>query len=328
MQLLSSEKLFKKAAELIVSKWSKLNSNEINDFFKYFQSTYLSERSFGWYEGHALGHPSTSNSIESTHRHIKLDKDLIVKKSLRHFLSCMERGLIYNWSMHYNPHENPNVRSFACKPTIETKDYLKAYDYNQLKRKVIGLDQPDKSIIYFTTASDYVGPFDKHICRALLVQYNDCNFDSFDKLIDLQKNIYMIKINFDQWELSECTCYFWLKNFKCKHVISISSLKKLCSFESVAMNLPLEPKKRRGRRKMRKGALGRDEVEENFLEDDEFQIEEYGLQTIAQVSSPKKTKSKIIITKAPKKITKKTLKSKTSPVIMKTRSSKRLRGNN
>ena len=79
---------------------------------------------------------------------------------------------------------------------------------------------------------------------------------------------------------------------------------------------------------MRKGALGRDEVEENFLEDDEFQIEEYGLQTIAQVSSPKKTKSKIILTKAPKKITKKTLKSKTSPVIMKTRSSKRLRGNN
>ena len=84
------------------------------------------------------------------------------------------------------------------------------------------------------------------------------------------------------------------------------------------MNLPLEPKKRRGRTKKRKIALCRDEVEENFLEDGEFQIEEYGIQTIAPILSPKKTatKSSIIKKKVPKP--KKT-------TVNPTRSSKRLR---
>ena len=63
------------------------------------------------------------------------------------------------------------------------------------------------------------------------------------------------------------------------------------------MNLPLEPKKRRGRTKKRKTALCRDEVEENFLEDGEFQIEEYGIQTIAPILSPKKTATKSSIIK-------------------------------
>lgn len=112
-------------------------------------------------------------------------------------------------------------------------------------------------------------------------------FVNFDALIDTQRKIYRTKINFEQWELSECSSYFWLKKFKCKHVISIASIKNLCSFESIAMNLPLEPKKTRGRRKIRRTALHRDEVEENFVEDDEFQIEEYGLQTIAPILSPK-----------------------------------------
>ena len=185
---------------------------------------------------------------------------------------------------------------------------------------MIAILQPDNTQIFFTASSSYSGTIDKHICRALLLQNNECNFDTFDNLIEVQQNIYFIKLNFVQWELSECTCYYWLKNFKCKHVISIAALKDLVSFESIAMNLPLEPKKRRGRRKMRKTALCRDEVEENIIEDTEFQLEEYGLQTIAPILSPKKKpaiRSAIVISKKANKV---------NNVPMKTRPGKRLRG--
>ena len=44
----------------------------------------------------------------------------------------------------------------------------------------------------------------------------------------------------------------------------------------------------------------RDEVEENFLDYGEFQIEEYGIQTIAAILSPKKTATKPKKTTGPK----------------------------
>ena len=89
-------------------------------------------------------------------------------------------------------------------------------------------------------------------------------------------------MNDKEWKLSNCNCYESLKNFKCDHIISIASIKKLVSFDCILLNLPLEPKKRRGRRKIRKTALQFDEKEEeHFISDDELQIEEYNLITTA-----------------------------------------------
>ena len=127
---------------------------------------YLSERSYGWYKGHAIGVPSNSNSIESTHKHMKTDPDLTSKKSLRHFLGSVEKGLIYNWSMNYNPDGNPNVKVFST-------------------------------------------------------DIEEFSFTSFDQLIECVMRLHLIKINVVQWQLSECSCYMWLKNFKCNHVIAV-----------------------------------------------------------------------------------------------------------
>ena len=130
---------------------------------------------------------------------MKLDKDLTTKMSLRHFINLVSRGLICNWSMHYNPTENPNVKTFANIPDIETKDYLKAYDYTQLN-KVIALEQPDKSTIFFTPSSKYSGPFDKNICRTLFDKINNCDFDTFDQLIKTHDDIHIVKMNDKEWK--------------------------------------------------------------------------------------------------------------------------------
>ena len=121
----------------------------------------------------------------------------------------------------------------------------------------------------------------KNLCRDYLKKNDQLDFSSFDQLEEHQQNLHTIKINQKQWQLSECTCYTWSKNLKCKHVIAIASRLNLCSFDQIAMNLPLEPKKRRGRRPKRGAALIRDDPIEQF--EDNLNIEEYGEETVAVI---------------------------------------------
>ena len=170
---------------------------------------YLSERSYGWFKGHAIGVPSNSNSIESTHKHMKTDPDLTSKKSLRHFLGSVEKGLIYNWSMNYNPDGNPNVKVFSTMPTISTTDWVNAYKWNQLKKKVISLKHGGHTLC-FTVAGDGDKILNKESCHKYLSDIEECSFTSFDQLIECVTSLHIIKINDIQWQLSESLCYMWL----------------------------------------------------------------------------------------------------------------------
>ena len=124
-----NENLFEQSIKLFLIKWRN-KSASIDEFLDYFKK-WCSGRSSGWYEGFDINAPSTSNAIESTHKHIKNDKDLVVKKPLRQFLPCVSSGLVHNWSMKYNADENPNVLEISSSPTISNKDWLEAFDWNQ-----------------------------------------------------------------------------------------------------------------------------------------------------------------------------------------------------
>ena len=84
---------------------------------------------------------------------MKTDPDLTNKKSLRQFLGSVEKGLIYNWSMNYNPDGNPNFKVFSTMPTNSTTDWVNAYKWNQLKKKVISLKHGGYTLC-FTVAGE------------------------------------------------------------------------------------------------------------------------------------------------------------------------------
>ncbi|RNA42707.1 hypothetical protein BpHYR1_017517 [Brachionus plicatilis] len=66
----------------------------------------------------------------------------------------------------------------------------------------------------------------------------------------------IIEINEQVWELSECSCQNWKKNYICKHVIGISY--KLYKFDTFpALDLNIEQNSKRGRRKKASSALQR-----------------------------------------------------------------------
>ena len=92
-----------------------------------------------------------------------------------------------SWSRHRN---HCDKKHYTDKATIDTKDYSIAYDHHRQNRKVIGLLQPENTQIVSTASSGYSGTIDKYICRSLLIQKNKSNFHIFDKLIDIQQNIW------------------------------------------------------------------------------------------------------------------------------------------
>lgn len=82
------------------------------------------------YKGHCDGLPSTSNALESKHRHIKAEPLLQQAKPLKQFLE-ISKFMIRNWSLDYKPdyyniqnntkYNNPNLKSFAYYPDYTEK---------------------------------------------------------------------------------------------------------------------------------------------------------------------------------------------------------------
>ncbi len=216
-------------------------------------------RSNDLYEGYAVDAPSTSNSIESTHKHIKTDKDLTTKKPLRQFLGVTSSGLIHNWSMKYNPEGNPNVLEFSKVPTLENKDWLEAFEWNKRNKRVISFAIEEKTYA-FTYAGEETGrtALNKEICRNFIMQQKLKAWNSFDHLIQARNSIHIIEVNKEDWKNSHCSCNKYLKQNKCKHIIAISAFIGLTSFDEIAMSLPLSKKVKRGRKPNRTPALIRE----------------------------------------------------------------------
>ena len=57
------------------------------------------------------------------------------------------------------------------------------------------------------------------------------------------------------WESSICSCYYWLKNRKCYHVVAAAYRVKLCNFSDICMDQLIEPNRKRGAPEKNKPAL-------------------------------------------------------------------------
>ena len=114
--------------------------------------------------------------------------------------------------------------------------------WNKKNKPVIKLDTKHGRI-YFTPAGNR-STLTKQECKEHLSAIENCAFDDFDTMMERVNSIHMIKIN--TFELSECNCFYWLKNFKCNHAIAIASRLGLCDFSAIIMTIPLERKRKIG----------------------------------------------------------------------------------
>ncbi|CAF0968553.1 unnamed protein product [Brachionus calyciflorus] len=119
----------------------------------------------------------------------------------------------------------------------------------------------------------YYCRFIEHGCRAALyledIGDNKCKFKESEQShsnhpeqISPKKKIFMKRSrcyekNPNNWKLSTCTCWYWLKNYYCCHTIACSYRLKLMNFNDIGMDIPLNNKLRKGAKKKKSSIRNR-----------------------------------------------------------------------
>jgi len=142
---------------------------------------------------------------------------------------------------------------------------------------------------YCTPSSDKIEELSSESCHeyfdSLKVVAETINFDEFNDYLKQSNKLHYISINETNWKLSKCSCWWWCKNFKCKHVIGICSRLKLLKFETVHKSIPIGKTRGPGRPKLTKSALQLQG--EEYVKSDE-ELDEENLKQSKEKKSKKK----------------------------------------
>ncbi len=288
MQASPTQEIFEAALALFKRKYAK------SEILKELESWWLRDEHNTWYEGFLVGLPSTSNNIESFHKNgLKVKSKLAKRQPTMQFLSDVV-GVIRNHSLDRTPTitdfngqlvANPNLQVFKAEPKITNEDYQEAHKWNTLAKEIRCYRG-----VYMIKAGKPETENDYKISRAECEQY----YGRLRKPTDLNDylenihGIHLIRIQTDNWKLSCCSCSYWLKNYKCSHVIAIATRLHLTSFESIFIDLPMEKKRKPGARKKSKPALVRQSIDPIIVTPRGIEFDEESDEEVEAVVQPKK----------------------------------------
>ncbi|CAF0939959.1 unnamed protein product [Brachionus calyciflorus] len=184
IQTLSSDILFNDAVKLFVLKYKRFKNAALNDFLSYFENEWVKKNS-GWYEGYAIGMPSTTNGLESSHEKIK--KSLQHKRlGLIEFLNECKNNLINFWS------QDRSASLFIRDP--DTEEFIE--------------NKRDKRIVhnhgsYFIKSGDEKDKPTKETIKEHLVKIEKQEWSSFVEMINIVYDFYKVEINLENWKLMD-----------------------------------------------------------------------------------------------------------------------------
>ncbi len=165
---------------------------------------------------------------------------------LNQFLNQLENGFVKNWSLDRNPINNVNVKTFNEEPIIELKDYTIAYQWNKLNKEVKKVKINDKT--YFCTPSSDTK---KKLCTSECMEHfekiSQPDWNTYDEFLEHAfHEIRYVEINEENWKLSKCSCYYWCKYYRCKHMIAICERANKFNFPPEAKLIPIGENRKRG----------------------------------------------------------------------------------
>ncbi|RNA27425.1 hypothetical protein BpHYR1_044614 [Brachionus plicatilis] len=210
IQTLTSDILFKEAVNLFDLKYRRFKNESLNSFLKYFNDEWVKKHS-NWYEGYAFGIPRTTNGLESSHEKIK--KALKLKRlGLIEFLNeCKNNPIKY------------------------------AYDWNKRDKRIVHF----QGSYYINSGIEQEKP-NKESIKQHLQNVINSNWSTFDEMMECIYAFHKVDVSHENWKLSTCTCPFWLKHYKCNHVISCAYRLQMLDFSSIGLDLPIHNYKKRG----------------------------------------------------------------------------------
>ena len=110
---------------------------------------------------------------------------------------------------------------------------------------------------YYTPASKSTELKSREI-KMFIATRNDLSWDDFNDFAAMENSIWRTKIIESDWKESSCTCPFFSKNYKCKHIIGISNRLRFTGYPKIpleSITIMPEERRKRGRPALAKGAL-------------------------------------------------------------------------
>lgn len=217
----ANKEIFKEAIRLFNRKWS-----EETVFLDYFNKEWIHQLD-GWYEGHAPEKPSTDIGLEAVNLQVKKEYMFGNRTPVGQFLEIVKQKIVHDWSTIRNP-ANINYKPNSHTPVYTLEDETKAYQW-LLKNKSVQAKTIDFSLKLNFVASEL-------------------NWNDLDHLLDSESSIWCIVLQEDDWKSGNCSCFYFAKYYKCKHLLCLSYNRKLHGtiISETAKQIPLGQKRRKG----------------------------------------------------------------------------------
>ena len=242
IQISHSIDVFELANKFFFKKYRALNNQLLNAFLSYYEKEWIN--SLFWHEGLGWNLPATNNGLESTNNHLKENHTFRERAPLSYFRpKLFDIAKRFSSTAHKEFEEEPDYnkqeRDSNCfikqKPKIWKEDGL-FYIANDAS--------VDNAVM--KTYMDRIGcvadcgDSDDDGCD----KFNNFDFDQFEYL---QRAISVVEFDADDWKKSKCNCWYFLKNYQCRHVMFLAVLNNKAVIPLVHRQIPIDNKQRKGR---------------------------------------------------------------------------------
>ena len=114
----------------------------------------------------------------------------------------------------------------------------------------------DKKLFYAIAGADnpIIQDFESNVTK-FLDEIKNPKWRTFKTYSSNMHRILIIEFKMDNWQSSSCSCPFFMKHHKCKHIAFLAVNNKLCSFPPAAKALEIPCKTSNGRIEKAKPAL-------------------------------------------------------------------------
>ena len=188
-------------------------------------------------------------------------------------------------------------KNFEQKPIISLPNWTEAFQYATRKKDIIKFrhSSTNDNTYYCLPVGDEA-KLTEDYCKGYFKRIQNQDFDDFD---DYKSKIHLLNyiiLDKENWELSKCSCSFWMKNYYCKHIIYLATEKRLAEFKEIHKTIEIGKSRGPGRPSQTQSCYKRQETqeEESGTDTEDSEMKEKVNRRKVAVKEKRNKKNKII----------------------------------
>ncbi|XP_021700374.1 uncharacterized protein LOC110678751 isoform X1 [Aedes aegypti] len=238
LQVAPTEQHFIAGAKLFLVKYKRFPN------FMNFMKKYVQDPNFClWYEAAMPAVPATNNALEALNKSIKYNFLNRYKEPLASF-----KVLILNIIYEYGDPQ----RNIVLERSVTTlENQRKTFDWIKEKKKMRSVQAPleQKQYVFLP------GKNKTEVAINDMTLFDNPIYSTFERFAEDFGSVYRVDVSNVNWRSWSCTCYSFLKNNNCCHVLAVAVRRGLYALSAEADTTAVGQKKSAGRPKLSSKAL-------------------------------------------------------------------------